>query len=347
MYDPANDPLLSDYLVAHCDAEADAALVTLLDLITPVVERVVRGRYGASLSADDGSMRNATAQEVVAEARAALLTALVALRADDRRPPIANVLGYVTQVARHACAEEARRRARPRMHLKNRVRYYLTTRDRLALWVDAHGDAVAGLASDRARRSPASSADVLECAGRALAALPRSTDARSLAAQIEALIGAFGEPMHLDDLVTALAAHIGLVDDGPEGGHDGLDGLMPASTEASALDRLEGRSELERTWTEILALPVRQRHALLLGLRAPGGGDGVALLAATGVATLHDVAAALELPVRDVAALVPRLPLDDATIGARLGLARQQVINLRKAARARLTRRLVSTRGVA
>jgi hypothetical protein len=38
--------------------------------------------------------------------------------------------------------------------------------------------------------------------------------------------------------------------------------------------------------------------------------------------------------------LLTRLPLDDLTIAARLGLTRQQVINLRKSARLRLARRL-------
>jgi hypothetical protein len=37
-----------------------------------------------------------------------------------------------------------------------------------------------------------------------------------------------------------------------------------------------------------------------------------------------------------------RLPVDDHTIAERLGLTRQQVINLRKSARARLARRMAS-----
>jgi hypothetical protein len=40
-----------------------------------------------------------------------------------------------------------------------------------------------------------------------------------------------------------------------------------------------------------------------------------------------------------LSALWDQLPLDDLSIAARLGVTRQQVINLRKAARARLARR--------
>jgi hypothetical protein len=44
--------------------------------------------------------------------------------------------------------------------------------------------------------------------------------------------------------------------------------------------------------------------------------------------------------VRDLDELWDELPLDDLKIAARLGMTRQQVINLRKSARARLARRM-------
>ena len=46
------------------------------------------------------------------------------------------------------------------------------------------------------------------------------------------------------------------------------------------------------------------------------------------------------MPAPELAALWPDLPLEDAAIAERLGLTRQQVINLRKSARARLGRRM-------
>jgi hypothetical protein len=48
----------------------------------------------------------------------------------------------------------------------------------------------------------------------------------------------------------------------------------------------------------------------------------------------------MEMPPAQLATLWPRLPLSDLEIAAALNVGRQQVINLRKSARARLQRRL-------
>jgi hypothetical protein len=64
------------------------------------------------------------------------------------------------------------------------------------------------------------------------------------------------------------------------------------------------------------------------------------LLPVAGVATIRQIAGVLEIHDAELAALWDDLPLDDATIGLRIGCTRQQVINLRMAARKRLTNRL-------
>jgi len=102
----------------------------------------------------------------------------------------------------------------------------------------------------------------------------------------------------------------------------------------------ERRTYLHRLWEEIRALPPRQAAALLLNLRDAKGANAVSLLPLTGVASLRDIAGTLGMPALELAALWSRLPLDDATIAGTLGLSRQQVINLRKAARQRLARRM-------
>jgi hypothetical protein len=63
---------------------------------------------------------------------------------------------------------------------------------------------------------------------------------------------------------------------------------------------------------------------------------------ALGVASMRQIAAALEMPAEELAGLWGRMPLSDLEIAARLGLQRQQIINLRKAARQRLARRTAS-----
>jgi DNA-binding CsgD family transcriptional regulator len=116
------------------------------------------------------------------------------------------------------------------------------------------------------------------------------------------------------------------------------------SAPATQLASVESKDTLRLVWGEIRELPVRQRCALLLNLRDGEEGNAVALLVLSGAATLAEIARTLEMPVEELAALWSRLPLDDLTIAARLGLTRQQVINLRKSARARLARRLGGAR---
>jgi len=79
--------------------------------------------------------------------------------------------------------------------------------------------------------------------------------------------------------------------------------------------------------------------ALLLNLRDAEGRGVLALMPLTETATLREIATALDMPPRELAQIWNQLPVEDAVIAERLGLTRQQVINLRKSARERLWRR--------
>ena len=59
-----------------------------------------------------------------------------------------------------------------------------------------------------------------------------------------------------------------------------------------------------------------------------------------GIATFRELAEILDVSQAVLASLWTGLPCDDNTIGEMLGCARQQVINLRMAARKRLANRL-------
>jgi hypothetical protein len=87
-------------------------------------------------------------------------------------------------------------------------------------------------------------------------------------------------------------------------------------------------------------LPRRQRAALLLNLRNPNGVNVITLFPATGVATVEQIAEALEMTCEEFEKLWGALPMDDLSIAEYLGATRQQVINLRKNAREKLMRRI-------
>jgi len=107
-----------------------------------------------------------------------------------------------------------------------------------------------------------------------------------------------------------------------------------------SLTQLESRSQIRKLWKEICDLPLRHRTALLLNLRDRQGGDALELFQLTNIATIREIAAAMDFKPEEFAKIWNELPWDDASIANHLGLTRQQVINLRQSARARLARRL-------
>jgi len=127
---------------------------------------------------------------------------------------------------------------------------------------------------------------------------------------------------------------------------DGDAAAQVADPAGSVAQTLAYRQYLARLWGEVCELPVNQRLAILLNLRDNDGGAALPLLPVIGIASIRQIAAALEMPALDLAALWPELPLDDARIAARLNLTRQQVINLRKSGRERLGRRMARFGGL-
>jgi len=110
-----------------------------------------------------------------------------------------------------------------------------------------------------------------------------------------------------------------------------------AGNETPADRDLELRDRLKRLWSGVLELPLKHRKALLLNLRDRDGGL-IWALPISGVAKLADIAAALGMRPDELAEIWPTLPWDDLRIAEHLGLQRQQVINLRQSARAKLVR---------
>jgi DNA-directed RNA polymerase specialized sigma24 family protein len=277
------------------------------------------------------------AEDVRSEVMVQLAGRLEALRA---RPdePIANLAGYVAVVAYHACDHYVRRKRPARFRLKNRLRYALTHAPALALW-EEEGEWHAGLAEWRGK-APMGIPDRLEMlrhgprAAAAAALAPRATLEVAAGELLVRLLRWLGQPLPLDDLVEAMAVIWGVGDGVVEEMEE-----VPAATPGMET-QLDQRRCLERLWREVQELPSRQRVALLLNLRDDRGGDLLGLLTLSGIARLHEVATAVEMDAGDLARLWKDLPLEDAVLAERLGLTRQQVINLRKCARERLARRL-------
>jgi hypothetical protein len=263
---------------------------------------------------------------------ATLVERLHAARGGASEATIENFVNYAAAVTHSACAHHIRRRHPERARLKNRLRYVFSTERRLALWTTDHDELACGLAEWRSHSIDPEFSRTLrrlfEAGGPNWPAMNRA----ELTEAAIRLLAAAGGPVDFETFVGAAACAAGVV--GPRHTGDSLDLASREPTQEIVIDQ---RRFLPRVWDEVCNLPVRQRVALLLNLCDQAGAGLLWLLPIAGVATVRQIAGVLEIPDIEFARLWREIPLDDATIGQRLGCPRQQVINLRMAARKRLT----------
>ena len=323
------DPALRAFLTATETSESERLLSDLLDgrarrTIRDVVRRVLGAHFPSGLPSATEDV-----EDVCSEAVARVLRALRDLKIRPDREPIQDFDAYAARIAKHTCYEHFRRRHPERARLRNQV-WYLLSRDPV-FRIEPRGDGrwTCRLAGGEAPAAP-----------RPIAA----GDARSLREVALAELTGHAGALELNDLVNLVAPAMGVRGARPGVGVGAVaePESLPDPSVRSPVAALEDAELLRRLWSEVRQLPLRQRTALLLNLRDAGGGDALDLLPLTGTASIRDIAAALELDAVELAALWPALPLDDNQIAGRLGVTRQQVINLRKAARARLARRLAA-----
>jgi RNA polymerase sigma factor (sigma-70 family) len=308
------DPLLEPLLAAHDAAARDEALGTLLTQhADPVIRRGLRHRFGATQSAEIEDIRSSVIVR--------LLNRLE--RVDDPEADhIASFADYVAMVTYNTIDDYARRRNPQRTLLANRVRYVLTHDDRFALW-RRDRDLICGYAAWNGQRAGTQAFET------------HDADERSLGDSLDRAFRRAAAPADFHDVVQAFATSAGL-----------NESTMPVTeidlvdATPSAYDQLASREAADALWGEIQQLPVRQRVALLLGARDAAGQSAVSMFPGSGVATIQEIAAVVEIALDELVSLWNDLPLDDNTIAARLGASRQQIINLRKSARDRLARRL-------
>lgn len=353
-----SDALLTPFLEADSESESASILTELISVqATPIIRGIIRYKLRVQLVNRSISRQRLDAEDIRGEVVLQLLKRLQALKAAPHNA-IADFRSYVATTTYHTCDQFLRREHPQRWHLKNKLRYVLKHRPVFALWQNGEGW-FCGLTEwwDQLQIEPGSPSRIAK-AGRAQQVLDglQSSGAKEFTGEgprqlkIEHLLLAIfkhvGLPIELDEMVTVVSTLWGIsgqtfqAAEGSDPG-DRTNELTPDARKDAAFE-IEKRDDLERTWAEICQLPMRQRVALLLSLRDPGGRSALLLLPVTGIATIHQIAEALDTPAEQFAALWNRLPLDDATISGQLGVTRQQVINLRKSARERLARRLKS-----
>ncbi|HUR79733.1 MAG TPA: hypothetical protein VM733_03140 [Thermoanaerobaculia bacterium] len=251
-----------------------------------------------------------------AEVAVRVLKRLRQVEEEPHTTPIHGLDEYTASVASRLVDDLARAAFPEWTRIKHRAVYLLSHDDRFRVFLDAGGRTMC----EAAKASPAR-------------VRVRTSAARAMAASVLEILSEAGGPLSVDDLVSALARQSGVAT---------ANFSTPAELAKrfdDPTDAMQSADAVRRLWSEIEELPQRQRLALLLNARDETGESALRLLAVTGLASPRTVAAALGIGEDELNGLWDELPLADDAIAERLGLTRQQVINLRKAARDRLARR--------
>ncbi len=342
---------VDDLLLPLLRAEDDDARRLIESLVVehadPLIKPIIRSKL--YLFFEQG--RHQDAEDLHGEVLVQLLARLQAFRSRPAENTIGNFRGYVAVTTYNACYEYLRRKC-PKYHrLKNRLRHLIRHHPGFALWKSDNTILLCGFDQWRAsHRSDTHSARLAQINGdpqsfTQTTLAGRRPERMKLADLVSAIFTWLGHPVELDQLANLVARLCGVTEmpvktesDQDENSPGPFDRLPDPHADVET--QVEAKMHLERIWIEIAQLPIGQRMALLLNLRDEKGGNAIALLPITGVASIRQIAEALTIPAVEFVHIWPRLPLDDDAIASRLGLTRQQVINLRLAARRCLHRRL-------
>lgn len=303
------------------DAAQEIEITRLVAAVTPVIDGIL-----AHACRGDRMLR-----ESIDGVRADVVTRVLYKLRETREggQAVEHLNDYVATLTRNCVTDFLRARNPERTRLSYRLRFVMTNDPRFAMW-SAEGTMRCGLAEWRG--SMVTAAAVIPAS-----AAPRDVfDGTRTAEALSAIFRAVGEPLQFDRLVTWLMELWNIAE---ETAVD-IESVLVADARPTQLASLETRTFFESLWSEVGALPAQQRAALLLNLRDHERGNALILFILLGIADINAIAGAVGFPADELAELWPDLPLDDATIAKRLGVSRQQVINLRKSARERLRRRM-------
>jgi RNA polymerase sigma factor (sigma-70 family) len=331
------DALLEPLLLEDNEERADELLLQLINIhAEPVIKGVIR--FKLRLSSYRATQR-AEADDIYQEVILQLLAQLQKFRKLPNAHPIADLRGMAAIIAHRTCARWMRRQFPERHALKNRLHYLVSRQRGFALWQNADGELVAGFAAWQTL--PTERAADINILSTGISP-PKTAKAQDLADTVAAIFNHAQGPIAFDELVTAVASLAGISDQPLESLAEDEDtvALVADTAERDPAWRIEKRMFLQRLWEELQQLPRNQRAALLLNLKDANGFGSITLFPATGIATLRELAKAVEMSAEGFAELWNDLPIEDARIANLLGVTRQQVINARKSGRERLTRRL-------
>jgi DNA-directed RNA polymerase specialized sigma24 family protein len=338
------DPLLEPLLLPISDEEIDQFLSNLIvGHADPVIKGIIS--YKLHLNSHRG-IGQSDAFDIHQEVIVQLLAAFRQLRQQPAAHPISDVRGLAAVITHRTCSRWMRQQFPERHAFKNRLHYLLLRNRSFAVWQNENKKLIAGLATWQGRKDVAAEKRLKEVSDDEellprirLLKFSRQAD---WSGTLNAIFNRLGGPIEFDRLVSYLAGLL-QIEDRPIESIDQIEESFEPEDSNRQHDagwQIEKRIFLQRLWEEVQQLPLNQRAALLLNLKDHEGEGCLALFPALGIATIRQIAEALEMRAENLAEMWNALPLEDAKIAELLQLTRQQIINARKSARERLTRRL-------
>ena len=217
--------------------------------------------------------------------------------------------------------------------LKNKIRYAVKNSTELEMWVEAN-EIFCGLVHNKRQFRPIPVDDLV------VRVEDEVENFRNIALTdlLFEILERANSKIRLNELVS-IAARLWAIEDLPDVSLNGfLKEILPSGENQQ--NNFEMRFTLEQIWQEIRQLPVNQRIALLYNLRDENGREMLFMIFNARIATLDEIAEAMNLSLEDFAKLLPLLPLEDKVIAERMNLTIKRIGDLRKAARENLLRRL-------
>lgn len=309
----------------------------LLDLmekhVDPAIRRVVRAKLHATLLVEDEHAENEDAKDLVSEVRAVTLRAMARNTGTHN---IENVVSYASRIATNVCNQYFREKYPRFFRLKNGVRYILTHDTRFALWKTADGVWICGLKEWAGRAGTPGTVDLVSMLRANVEPAAISPESFKLLDVVAKAVELLDGPILYGVIVKAIY-EILEIDESTE---DFSDERPIRSHRDKIPERVEQKQLLETLWKGICDLPLRHRTSLLLNLRNERSESVIELFPLMRIASIKQIAEVLEIQAERFAEMWNDLPWDDNRISEHLGITRQQVINLRQSARAKLRRRL-------
>jgi DNA-directed RNA polymerase specialized sigma24 family protein len=322
------DERVSAWLQAT-DAEAEEEC--LRELMTQCAEPIIQRTVAARLAG-----RWEEIGDVCSEARLELLLYLRRIKSKHDAKAIEDFPAYVGTLARNTCFHYFRRRRPGRARLAKQIRFLLQEPG-FHTW-QKNGVTWCGLAEWSEDRIAAQSPGLVDPPREgAQNELEKAT--HDMAALLRHVFENAGNPIAFDALVNTVA-EVWKIADEPDPLPLDVDAESIPSAAPGIEISIDRHRYAQRLWREIGLLPRPQRVAILLNLRDGRGNSILSLFPLSGVASFAETAAVLEVSEAQLASMWVELPWDDNAIARFLSRTRQQIINLRMAARKRLANRL-------